>query len=405
MPDVFDYDVFLSFASEDEELARPIWQELSVSGLRVFWSDASLKSSLGASWSDVIESALQRSRHFLLLVTPAALSSVWVKREYTAFHNHCFRPNVRRLVPVLTSSFRLSDLPLFLRDLQACQLSDASAMKQVIQTLGGTDVEVMKRQLAALESENAALRDRLIQLDATPVQPLAQPEDAKPGKAVEGERSTGTKLPVVSEPRWGVPTEGEVLSVIAALQRDHLEAIETLYGVKPKDPGFREVIRHAMTIGLIRRAEIGGAWGKSNAVQKIKWSDADEDAKRLRRIVVTDLDGGVVDVLDPVINRHMASDRIALDIAQGKGTIKLEWWRVRLVTILGGVLGKVPGWYSFDVLDSEVLLTDGTTHRVGVVDGYIAGKVPLGSYGIQIAKLRKLAPITSLHEARRAMHK
>jgi hypothetical protein len=28
MPDVFEYDVFLSFASADEKIVKPIWQDL-----------------------------------------------------------------------------------------------------------------------------------------------------------------------------------------------------------------------------------------------------------------------------------------------------------------------------------------------------------------------------------------
>ena len=43
MGGTFDYDVFLSFSASDEGLVRPVWQELCLSGLRVFWSDATLK--------------------------------------------------------------------------------------------------------------------------------------------------------------------------------------------------------------------------------------------------------------------------------------------------------------------------------------------------------------------------
>jgi hypothetical protein len=46
MPDIFDYDVFLSFASTDEAVVKLIWPELCISGLCVFWSDTSLKQRL-----------------------------------------------------------------------------------------------------------------------------------------------------------------------------------------------------------------------------------------------------------------------------------------------------------------------------------------------------------------------
>jgi hypothetical protein len=399
MADVFDYDVFLSFASDDEELARPIWQDLSVSGLRVFWSDVSLKNTLGSSWVDVIEQSLQRSRHLLLLITPAAMASKWVKREYTAFHNHCYRPDTRRLIPLIAPNYRASDLPLFLRELQADRLSDPGSVKRVIQMLGGADVTDLRRQVEALRSENSTLRNQLTQLKARPEQ-LSTPEQlTKEGKdSTKSASAADTEAPAKSEYGHGVPTETELAAVMEALLPDHVAALKTLYGVGPGDPEYRDAVHHAMTIGMIRRAEFGGTWGKTDTVQKIKWADADESAKRLKRLIVTDLAGGTTEVTDPVIVRHMASDRVAMDLAHGDGTIKLDWWRVRELTILGDVLGKVPGYYSFDILDAEVLLTDDTAQRVGVVDGFVKGTVPLGQYSVSIAKLRKLIPITSLHE-------
>src|SRR5208337_552870 len=97
MEEMFDYDIFLSFAVADETIVRPIWQELCLSGLRVFWSDATLKQRLGESWFDNIESSLERSRHFVLVVSPSSMASEWVRREYKAFYNHCYQAGVRRL--------------------------------------------------------------------------------------------------------------------------------------------------------------------------------------------------------------------------------------------------------------------------------------------------------------------
>jgi len=400
MADLFDYDVFLSFASDDEELARPIWQDLSISGLRVFWSDVSLKNTLGSSWVDVIEQALQRSRHFLLLVTPAAMTSKWVKREYTAFHNHCYRPDTRRLIPLVAPNYKFSDLPLFLRELHASPLSEPTSVKRIIQMLGGADVTDLRRQLESLRSENSTLRDQLAQSRSRAEQLPTSEQLAKEPKGLTRSTSAKTEAPAKSEYGHGVPTETELAAAMEALLPDNVAAIKTLYGAGPDNTEYRDAVRHAMTIGMIRRAEIGGTWGKIDTVQKIKWADADEAAKRLKRLTVTDLAGGMTEIVEPVIVRHMASDRVAMDLAQGNGAIKLDWWRVRELTILGDVLGKVPGYYSFDILDAEVVLTDDTKQRVGVVDGFVKGTVPLGQYSVSIAKLRKLIPITSLHEQR-----
>jgi hypothetical protein len=70
----FNYDIFISFAAEDQDLVRPLWRELTTAGFRVFWSDAALRDRVGSSWFDVIQEALSHSRHLLIIFT-RALSS------------------------------------------------------------------------------------------------------------------------------------------------------------------------------------------------------------------------------------------------------------------------------------------------------------------------------------------
>ena len=154
MADIFEYDVFLSFASSDEEIVKPIWQELCLSGLRVFWSDASLKKEAGNSWFEVIQSSLEKSRHLVLFCSPASMVSQWVQREYSAFLSHCYRPNVRRLVPVLLQGYKASDLPLFIKNLEAWHLGCGTSMKDLISLLGGVNIE-------ELRSENEFLKQNL----------------------------------------------------------------------------------------------------------------------------------------------------------------------------------------------------------------------------------------------------
>jgi hypothetical protein len=79
--DKYEYDVFLSFAGADEELVKPLWQQLSMSGLRVFWSDEIMKQNVGKSFFEVIQNALEKSRHFVLFCTDYAMQSGWVKVE------------------------------------------------------------------------------------------------------------------------------------------------------------------------------------------------------------------------------------------------------------------------------------------------------------------------------------
>ena len=167
MVDFFEYDVFLSFASSDEEIAKPVWQELSLSGLRVFWSDSSLKKEVGNSWFQVVQNSLERSRHMLLICTASSMRSKYVQLEYQSFIDACYKPGVRRLIPVLTKEFRERDLPIFLKQFEAVNNDDPNIMQEIIPLLGGVSIEKLKSenqhlraQIDLLRFENESLKNK-----------------------------------------------------------------------------------------------------------------------------------------------------------------------------------------------------------------------------------------------------
>jgi uncharacterized phage infection (PIP) family protein YhgE len=150
----FEYDIFLSFSSKDETEAKRIWQKLRSSGLRIFWSDETLKQSVGQSFFDVIQKALIHSKHFVLLWTTNAKTSNWVKLEYETFFQKCYMTdNVnRRLIIFRGKDFHQTELPPFLSSIQTTQ-----SVSEIISITGGLDIRV-------LQKENKALKDQLSQL-------------------------------------------------------------------------------------------------------------------------------------------------------------------------------------------------------------------------------------------------
>jgi len=124
MSNIFEYNVFMSFSSKDKKIAKPIWQKMRMNGLRVFWSDEALKNKSGESWLETMQLSLEQSQHFLLICTPSAMASKWVNREWNAFYSQCIVPGMRLLVPLLVDNFKVSELPIFLRDFQACRLEE-----------------------------------------------------------------------------------------------------------------------------------------------------------------------------------------------------------------------------------------------------------------------------------------
>lgn len=83
------YDIFLSHAAEDDELAARLVVLLDASGIRVFTTGPGFPTGI---WSDEVRTALEESEHFWLLLTERALNrSVYVHHEFGYFfgyHRH-----------------------------------------------------------------------------------------------------------------------------------------------------------------------------------------------------------------------------------------------------------------------------------------------------------------------------
>lgn len=159
---MYEYDVFLSFASKDEYIVKILWQELCQNGLRVFWSDSNLKSNIGQSWIDVIQHSLINSEHFILVCTSNSIESEWVKSEYQTFYSQCYIPSkgTRRLALKLEDGFNINSLPPFLKNLQA-----TSSIKEIITLLGGSELQKLRinleqtqQKLKNIESENGIIK-------------------------------------------------------------------------------------------------------------------------------------------------------------------------------------------------------------------------------------------------------
>lgn len=72
-------EVFLSHSSQDRAFADKIANTLRRHGIRVWYSETNI---VGAQqWHDEIGKALARCDWFLLVLSPAAVKSRWVKRE------------------------------------------------------------------------------------------------------------------------------------------------------------------------------------------------------------------------------------------------------------------------------------------------------------------------------------
>ena len=85
MLEEFEYDVFVSYASEDRSRAEYFKGLLAESGTAnsIFFDRESLRA--GDDWEVKIEAGLTNSRHFIVLWSSASKGSEWVTREMATF--------------------------------------------------------------------------------------------------------------------------------------------------------------------------------------------------------------------------------------------------------------------------------------------------------------------------------
>jgi hypothetical protein len=75
----YKFDVFISYASEDDNLASELLELLRNKGLSCFLAAKELRA--GTVWLDKIRAALRSCRVVIVLLTPSSCSSAWVMSE------------------------------------------------------------------------------------------------------------------------------------------------------------------------------------------------------------------------------------------------------------------------------------------------------------------------------------
>jgi TIR domain/Effector-associated domain 11 len=116
----FEYTVFLSFSSHERDAAFAVFERLTKAGIKTFFSGESLKVHSGQAFSEVIANALENSQHFILLCSPKAMQSTWVKIEWESFFNECHVKDAqnRRFFILKGVDFEQVRVPLILKRLQ-----------------------------------------------------------------------------------------------------------------------------------------------------------------------------------------------------------------------------------------------------------------------------------------------
>ncbi len=83
-----DYDVFLSYKHEDDDIARSCYYFLQENHIKTFFDDISLPELSKSDYEEAIMTALDRSKHFIVFITDLSqLSAHWIKLEMRIFEH------------------------------------------------------------------------------------------------------------------------------------------------------------------------------------------------------------------------------------------------------------------------------------------------------------------------------
>lgn len=127
-------EIFLSHASADRRMAQRVAEMLGQHGVPVWYSQSNL---LGAQqWHDEIGEALTRCDWFVLLLSPPATCSKWVRRELLyVLRNERYD---KRIIPLRYRKCDIDKLSWTLDDFQAIDFTGkfATGCRSLLRTWG-----------------------------------------------------------------------------------------------------------------------------------------------------------------------------------------------------------------------------------------------------------------------------
>jgi hypothetical protein len=146
--------VFLSYASEDKELASKVANALIENGIDTWWDEWCITS--GDSLRRKIEEGLDDCTHFIVLLTPKSILKEWVNLEVDAGIMLKANKGVK-LIPLRAEGFKARDLPAMLGTMHSPELVDYdNGITQLINDIHGVTRKppLGKAPVEVQESEN-----------------------------------------------------------------------------------------------------------------------------------------------------------------------------------------------------------------------------------------------------------
>jgi hypothetical protein len=117
------FNVFISHASEDTNMARSLCNALSDRGVTCWFDEKNLKA--GGDWNRTILEAIDRSKLCLLVLTKASMASKpWVSKEWSFIQASAWKRDDLVILPIILDQV---ETPTFLHRWQSLRCNRRSA--------------------------------------------------------------------------------------------------------------------------------------------------------------------------------------------------------------------------------------------------------------------------------------
>src|SRR5262245_60242341 len=125
-PHMKDFDIFLSYKSDDSKWVERLKTDLQKRGVRVWLDRDEIRP--GDLFAAALENGLETSRTVGLVVTPGSVSSGWVKEEYYRAVSLTKKSGLQ-LIPIL---LRDAVSPAFLESRQHVDFRNATDYEKMV---------------------------------------------------------------------------------------------------------------------------------------------------------------------------------------------------------------------------------------------------------------------------------
>jgi len=257
-----NWDVFISYASEDLRHASLLSERLAQRGWRCFVSGRDLDAHVGSSdWTEAVDRVLDDAPILVLLVTPAALESRWVEYEWRSVHSDIVARQVGLLIPVCLRGEGPATLPRALRRYQCVDARDSEELGATFERIAEL-VRVSMTARTAAASPVLALTSEtggVVAPRHTPVQPSYE--------TLPGFPKAGADVIAALQRKLGCASPGERARAMFELGRAYRDCLQAVFALKCFQDAYKE--DPSLVAALVEARSVYRTLGKPEMVEKL----------------------------------------------------------------------------------------------------------------------------------------